>query len=1548
MLKKNKKKIIFTLIVFFCALSHLRGAIFYVDVNGNDTSGTGNQSRPWKTLAYAVTRVPANLGNTIHLNAGIFTEIQTSEVPTGVNIEGAGSNNTILKGNILNSNLNSIPLISLQASPIQYGNQMLSNFKIDGNSKTLYSGIKIKGRHNVIIHDIVFSEIYFSGVDVTSGGAAQEHVGPDTYLVGFQAYNLSFNNCSRDMGGWSSGVLQLAHLENAVVHDITISENRGYGITYLDYGWFKGLKIYNCNINVPIIDTDAGSDFAIKLSNVYNDCEIYSNNCNGRFSFVYGSKLSGTSSIKVHDNKLIFTGTAQKEAVELVASDVELYNNYISGFGHGINIFGKKDINNVYIHNNTFFNQLVNQLLITVSKNPVNNLNCSITNVGLYNNVFDSVNGNVPVGVSVESNSGSYGPLSGFKIKNNIFMTENGINASLINTSPSVSITNSEVRYNCLYNTIRGNYSLGVSFGNNLENTDPKITKTGERYDTYYTLLSYSSLIDKGYDVGLPYFGSKPDIGRYEYTIPDVTAPSRIGNLSMLDVSSVTVVIQWTAPGDDGVAGTASFYDIRYSNVYSEVSNWSGSASKCGSELMPTEAGNIQAYKIKDLTPDTVYYVGIKVGDEVPNWSDVSNVLAVKTDVIPDTVPPGKIVDLAVSDYDSTSITLGWTAVGDDGSSGTANKYEIRRYNVLINDSNWALATVCDNAITVKSTGSNESFIVDGLTPNTAYYFAVKSADEVPNWSLVSNSVGATTLETGNNKPQVSDLAQSTIVGHPLGWGGWTTQQKKTTIFTISDKDEGNTFQYNIQFSLSSDFSSLYIDSIQPDTAILNSGATCYITSVLPEGRWFWRVRAIDNTGRYSDFASGTVLDNNNFGIDLSPPVSTLMSRIDTYITSATIIVSAADGLSGLNSVPDKIKYTKSQNFDTGSVIESDWFDVNGIYVEGLEPNTTYYFQAKTRDVLNNESSWTGTYNKVTKCNFPEVTWGEVYASSISIGWTNSVPGNPDKTRYLVELSSTNFKPGTVMVWSETTCDASGITIYGLYPRTVYWARVSAINYSNEASVTILGNSKITLSAGGTGSGGGSGGGGSGGGYNDMLPPDEVNDLMATPLGENKIKLDWLESTSDDIKNYMVYMSTGDMDYTTPSYIVSSTQTEITIDDLIDGQEYKFVVRAVDEYGNEDMNTDIVTETAVEDLLDRTLTRLSTPTNGVKISGTNVLLLAENLLGATTNIKEVTFEYRKVGDTDWTAVPVPIHVKGQSNPDTGYPYYMQWDVSSIANNQQLNLRARVTNVNGVEEEQPGYITIKIDHVDPDILETVDHKYERVDNRKLNIVRILDTYSNTLGSVKISTGVLVYGATDKIKIIMDPSDAPTVDENLIRIGYTYKIEFESGQTFFFEDLEISLPYKDEDNDGRTDDNDVLSNKLAIYTYNGEKVKWSKITSSRLNKMIKIVTCKTNHLSFFGVFAVVQSELVMAHVYPNPYKPSIGHTKIFFTNLTSHSKIQIFNTSGELVYQDERDTPLGELTWDTNNNDLKPVASGVYIFMIINDINQMKRGKLAIIR
>lgn len=93
----------------------------------------------------------------------------------------------------------------------------------------------------------------------------------------------------------------------------------------------------------------------------------------------------------------------------------------------------------------------------------------------------------------------------------------------------------------------------------------------------------------------------------------------------------------------------------------------------------------------------------------------------------------------------AASVTLNWTAPGDDGSVGTAAQYDVRYSTSNITNANFASATQASGEPAPKVAGSAETFTLTNLAANTTYYFAIKTADEASNWSPLSNVISVTT-----------------------------------------------------------------------------------------------------------------------------------------------------------------------------------------------------------------------------------------------------------------------------------------------------------------------------------------------------------------------------------------------------------------------------------------------------------------------------------------------------------------------------------------------------------------------------------------------------------------------------------------------------------------------------------------------------------------------------------------------------------------------------------------------------------------------------------
>ena len=209
-----------------------------------------------------------------------------------------------------------------------------------------------------------------------------------------------------------------------------------------------------------------------------------------------------------------------------------------------------------------------------------------------------------------------------------------------------------------------------------------------------------------------------------------------------------SVVLLWTAPGDDGTIGRATSYDIRYrtTNISgTDTTSWWNAATQATGEPVPGNSGVTDSMRVRGLNPQTTYYFMIRAADEIPNWSGFSN-LATKT-TSGDAVPPSTVADLSVTNRTGNSISVRWTAPGDDGAVGTASIYDIRYSTSTITTANWGSATQATAEPAPAVAGTQQTYTLSGLAGSQTYYVAIRTTDDRGNVSVISNVVNATTLD---------------------------------------------------------------------------------------------------------------------------------------------------------------------------------------------------------------------------------------------------------------------------------------------------------------------------------------------------------------------------------------------------------------------------------------------------------------------------------------------------------------------------------------------------------------------------------------------------------------------------------------------------------------------------------------------------------------------------------------------------------------------------------------------------------------------------------
>ena len=85
-----------------------------------------------------------------------------------------------------------------------------------------------------------------------------------------------------------------------------------------------------------------------------------------------------------------------------------------------------------------------------------------------------------------------------------------------------------------------------------------------------------------------------------------------------------TVLLTWTAPGDDSLANSASFYDVRFATSPITEETWDEALR--GAAFRPHAPGTVERCQVFGLDPRTDYYFAVKTMDYRGNLSPLSNI----------------------------------------------------------------------------------------------------------------------------------------------------------------------------------------------------------------------------------------------------------------------------------------------------------------------------------------------------------------------------------------------------------------------------------------------------------------------------------------------------------------------------------------------------------------------------------------------------------------------------------------------------------------------------------------------------------------------------------------------------------------------------------------------------------------------------------------------------------------------------------------------------------------------------------------------------------
>ena len=500
--------------------------------------------------------------------------------------------------------------------------------------------------------------------------------------------------------------------------------------------------------------------------------------------------------------------------------------------------------------------------------------------------------------------------------------------------------------------------------------------------------------------------------------VADLNTPAAVSDLATSNAVSTAIDLSWTSPGDD-VGSTGNFltpttYDIRYSTSTITEGNWA-SATQVTGEPTPSVAGFSESMTVTGLSSSTTYYFAMKTSDEVPNESALSNVTSLTT-LVPsgDTTAPAAITDLALSAAAFTSITLSWTAPGDDGNTGTAQSYDIRYSTSTITEGNWSSATTITGEPIPSVAGSSESMVVSNLTSGTTYYFAIKTSDEEPNISDLSNVPSLATLSTTGTGITVISVGFSHIPpASIIDLDASNATASSVDLTWTASGDDGNTGTantYDIRYSTSeiTDLNWSLATQVtgEPTPSMAGASESMTISELSPDTRYYVAMKTLDripNESRLSNLVSfKTTLPADS----IAPGAVADLVVSDRTISSIDLVWIAPgdDGNTGTAQSYD-------MRYSSFPITEENWASATEVKQEpipsmagtsesmtlsGLLSDTTYYVAMKTLDKALNESSLSNVVQAGTDIVAPgavrDVVFSILSPTAVILSWT--APGD--------------------------------------------------------------------------------------------------------------------------------------------------------------------------------------------------------------------------------------------------------------------------------------------------------------------------------------------------------------------------------------------------------------------------------------------------------------------------------------------------------------------------------------------------------------------------
>ncbi len=428
------------------------------------------------------------------------------------------------------------------------------------------------------------------------------------------------------------------------------------------------------------------------------------------------------------------------------------------------------------------------------------------------------------------------------------------------------------------------------------------------------------------------------------------------------------------------------------------------------------------------VNSNTLYYYKVKSTDSSGNVSIFSSIVNGRANGDQDAgeggggAGPPIITSVATSSPTPSSVTITWNT---DVLSNSIVGFSTTAGNFT--DNSVTVGTMVDS-----SSGSigPHTVVLGGLTPNTTYYFNVKS---------VTAASASTTENNGGNGYIFRTPNGSTITGVSAS----EVYNTSARIVWNTSENADSTVYYSTSTNLS--------NAISTSSSALGTSHDITLTGLTGGTRYYFYVQSVNASqvtstdknlvnGVYEYYNLATTLDTT------APTISSIATTTSNNSSNVTWVT---------NEIADsQIIYGTSTNYGSTTTLDSTYTTQHLVTVSGLASSTLYHFKILSRDKNNNLTSSTDqviTTTAAPDATAPTIT--SVATSSVTLTGVTITWSTNENASSIVEYGLTASAYNNIAGSNTTSITSHSVSLTGLSGNTTYYFRVRSTDSSGNAGL---------------------------------------------------------------------------------------------------------------------------------------------------------------------------------------------------------------------------------------------------------------------------------------------------------------------------------------------------------------------------------------------------------------------------------------------------------------------------------------------------------------